>query len=287
MPSKNTNGLLWTLAIIGGVAILFFKVILPKLKATGSGGSGAATSANAGGDPDDPYANNGDYYGNGNNPGSGLGNLLNSLASLLGSSGKSSGGGGGSLPGAVGPGIGGNGMATDSGDGPNADFFNSLLEGLYTDPNGNVLIQGSESNPDLGGDSLFTFDDDNSNVNPLTDGSGGSIDSVPVDGGTFSSWFSGFSQPLPDSPDGSIVNSSQASSQSNNADANPGMTLPGGTDNLDGNAGGDNGSQSFGGGATGPDDNDGSTGDAGNYGGDSYAGYGGDASYGDDSGDDD
>lgn len=284
MATKSTNGTLWTLVFIAIVVIVFWKVIWPKIKNAGnSGSSGNGAAANAGGDP---YASD-----NGWNPwqsgqnGGGSGSGLN-----LGGGGSFGGGssGGGGSPGSQTGGPSGAGYANpySDGTGNNADFFNSLLEGLYTDSQGNVLVQGSESNPEFGGDSLFTFSDNNSNVNPLTDGSGGYIPYAGPDQDTtsllnsFTNWFSGYQgAPVGSSPDGSIVSPSQASTASNDMDSNPGLTLPGGTSNLDGNEGGDNGAPVGYGGGDSFDPNSGSTGDTGDFPSNSFGNYGDQSNY--------
>jgi hypothetical protein len=173
MASKSANSTIWTVALVGAGLIGFWFVGLPLLKKL-AGGSSSTTGAGAvpnGGADDDPYYNADYPQQPTTDPTSGI---LNSILGLLGSlgGGKSSGGlssgaGGGGLPGSgLGP-----GSVADSGDGPNADFFNSLLEGIYTNPDGSQGIMGAESNPDFGGASLFSpgavqdgYDNTNSNA---------------------------------------------------------------------------------------------------------------------------
>jgi hypothetical protein len=137
------------------VVIVYFGYRLLKPAAAQAATSPGGIYGNGGYDPYNPYSQ----------PNTGGGGLLSSLLRALGlGGGSSSGGARGSLSG--GSGSGGSGSGGGSGSklntasygasSPMADIYNSIVEGLY----GNGLVDGSESNPDLGGYSLQTYQPD-------------------------------------------------------------------------------------------------------------------------------
>jgi hypothetical protein len=175
MATKSTNGTIWTILFVIIAAIVFFKVILPKLKGgTASGGAQGGAQANS----ENPYGNNGFQYGDDSSSTNGLQSLLQGLGQLLGQM-----GGGGSHGGGSGSGGGNNGAGSASGAAGNfGNTANGLanvgdyLDQMYSD-NGTLLQQGAEYTSDLNGDNLFNaLTDAGSTLTP----SDNTIASIPL-----------------------------------------------------------------------------------------------------------
>ena len=156
MAAKKSNfggaigGIFTAVAV---VVVVYFGYRLLKPAAAQAATSPGGIYGNGGYDPYNPYSQ----------PNTGGGGLLSSLLRALGLGGSSSSGGArGSLSGGSGSGgSGGSGSKLNTASygnsgSPMADIYNSIVEGLY----GNGQIDGSESNPDLGGYSLQTYQPD-------------------------------------------------------------------------------------------------------------------------------
>lgn len=154
---SNIGGVVGSVfTVVAVIVVVYFGYRLLKPAAAQAATSPGGIYGNGGYDPYNPYSQ--PTTGNG-------GGLLSSLLNLLGlGKGSSSGRSGGGLSGGS-SGAGGGSSSSKPGantasysntSSPVADIYNSIVEGLY----GNGQLQGSESNPDLGGYSLSTYEPD-------------------------------------------------------------------------------------------------------------------------------
>lgn len=165
MATKKSNK---TLLIVAGIGIAAFAAweIVPKLASKLGGGSGGGSGYSGVGGGGYTEADENGYNPYGYQQPSTLASLLNALGAALNHLSSPS-SGSHSSPSGSNSGYGSNtksgkSSASSYGSNPVADIYNSLVEGLIPSGPDAGQLQGSESNPALGGDSLYDYTPDNS-----------------------------------------------------------------------------------------------------------------------------